>query len=76
MEEIGRGRDEFRRRAKRRAKFRKSGGTPVSRDFANSTIIKNGFAVLPSRKMISLVCHYEPGITRWITIRRVLIYEK
>jgi hypothetical protein len=76
MEEIGRGRDEFRRRAKRRAKFRKSGGTPVSRDFGTSTIIKNGFAVLPSRKIVSLVCHYEPGITRWIIIRGVLIWPR
>ena len=25
---------------------------------------KTGFALLPSRKVVSLVCHYETGVTR------------
>jgi hypothetical protein len=37
---------------------------------------KTGFAVLPSHKIVSLVCHYEFGVTRWITIWGVLICKK
>jgi hypothetical protein len=37
---------------------------------------KTGFALLPSLKPVSLLCHYEAGATRSIAIWEILIHKK